>query len=175
MDPLFFCHNFMLTLIPPIDMARTNRHMKGSRFKVNAGEHIGMTGATIKANPIRHWVAFDDGFLGFVLCSYCDFIKNELAAAPGDQVRRNAPRMSRLSNSSSKTTPILPVVSKLLDLSSADDNSTVVYGHDSKVTSQVLLHLLANSLANMQLDDAHIHAWMNQLRDCIYILCHGPF
>jgi hypothetical protein len=32
-DPLFLCHIFMLTLIPPIDIVRTNQHTKGSRFK----------------------------------------------------------------------------------------------------------------------------------------------
>jgi hypothetical protein len=59
--------------------------------------------------------------------------------------------MSRLSDFSFKTPPIPPIVSILLDLFLADNNSTVVYGHDSEVTSQVLLHLLANSLANMQI------------------------
>jgi hypothetical protein len=87
----------MLTLIPPIDMARSNRHTKGSQFKVNAGKHKGKTGAIVKANLIWHWVAFDDGFLGFIIrSSYCDFIKNEPAAAsPRDQVRGNATRKSR--------------------------------------------------------------------------------
>jgi hypothetical protein len=83
-NPLFFCHNFMLTVVPPINMVRTNSHTKGSWFKVNTGKHKGKTGASIKAKPIRHWVTFDDGFLSFVLCSYCDFIKNGSAAAPRD-------------------------------------------------------------------------------------------
>jgi hypothetical protein len=143
--------------------------------QVNAGKHKGKTGATINANPMRDWVAFDDNFLGFILCSYCDFLENELTVAPRNQVRRTAPRTSRLSDSSSKTPPISPGVSELLlDLSLMADDSTVEYSHDSEVTSQVHLHLLANSLANMQLDNAHINAWMNQLRDPIYMLCHGP-
>jgi hypothetical protein len=79
--------------------------------------------------------------------------------------------MSRLSDSSSKTLPIPLVGSDLFNLSLAN-NSTVEYGHDSEVMSQVLLHLLANLLANMQLDDTHANEWMNQLFDCI--LHHGP-
>jgi hypothetical protein len=64
-------------------------------------------------------------------------------------------------DSSSEIPPIPPVVSKLPNFSPAGNNSTVKYGHDSEVTSQVLLHLLANSLTHMQLDNAHVHVWMD--------------
>jgi hypothetical protein len=57
----------MITLISSIDMTRTNQHMKGSRFKVNAGKHKAKTRAIVKVNPIRHWVVFDDGFLGLFI------------------------------------------------------------------------------------------------------------
>jgi hypothetical protein len=115
-------------------------------------------------------VVFDDGFLGFVNRSYYNFIEDETAVTSTNQDRRTAPRkMSRLSDSSSENNH-LPSVSDRIELSLVDD-STVEYGHDSIMTPEVLLHLLAKSIAKMQLDDAHIAEWMNQLCDRIKNLC----
>jgi hypothetical protein len=67
--------------------SRTNQHAKGNQFKVNAGKHKGKTGMIVTVNPIRQWVVFDDGFLGFVHHSYCGFIKDETTVTSRDQDR----------------------------------------------------------------------------------------
>jgi hypothetical protein len=45
------------------------------------------------------------------------------------------------------------------------DSSSVGSCHGSEVTSQVLMDLLANSIAIMRLDDTHVDEWMQMLRE----------
>jgi hypothetical protein len=45
--------------------------------------------------------------------------------------------------------------------------------HSPDVTTQVLLDLLANSIAVMNLNDDHIDEWTQQLRERIIYFCHG--
>jgi hypothetical protein len=53
------------------------------------------------------------------------------------------------------------------------DGSTVEYLHGPKVTSQVLMDLLANSIAIMRLDDARVDEWTNLFRDRVRHFRHG--
>jgi hypothetical protein len=121
-------------------MTRTiqhEQHAVGNRIKVNAGKHRRKGGVIVKVNPIKHWVVFDDGSLGFVHRSYCAFIEDETTLPSRNQERRT----SRPSD----PTPH----SDRIEVSSVDDSTIVEYGHDSLMTSEVLFHLLARSIAEV--------------------------
>jgi hypothetical protein len=111
-------------------------------------------------------VVFDDGSLGFVHRSYCAFIEDETTLPSRNQERRTVLRTSRPSDPTPQGNHF-PPDSNRIKVSLVDDSTTVEYGHDSLMTSEVFLHLLARSIAEVQPDDVCIDEWTNRLRNRI--------
>jgi hypothetical protein len=163
--------NYMPTPIASGNMARCGLHKKGACLKVSAGTtHKGKIGTIHKANLVRHTVLFNNGDTGFIQRSYCLFLETgPTGGTPvrGHQDRRSESRMSKLSSSFSDTSPTpCPSTVSVPDLSdtSTAGNSSVKSHHGSKVTMQVLMDLLDNSIAIMCLDNAHVdECWTQQL------------
>jgi hypothetical protein len=164
-----------------INMARRdNPHRKGASIRVTHGTHKGKTGTIQKVNLVRHSVIFENGDTGFVQRTYCDFIESaSLNGNTGQPDKRSnsTSRTSRLSSTISKPSSIPHTsVDSVPDLSSmlSNDNSYAESRHGSEVTSQVLLDLLANSIASMHLEDSQVDEWALQLHDRITYFRHGP-
>jgi hypothetical protein len=164
-------------------MAQPNLHKKGARIIVTVGVHQGKTRTIKKANPMRHSVIFANGDKGLVLGSYCSFMKYSDGLLGKSDAQAAPRRMSRLSSPNTDTEAQLIAHSVVAttdrtDHSSLDrgeygspingmlsvDSSSVESYHGTKVTSQVLMDLLAHSIATMQLEDTQIDEWTQQLR-----------
>jgi hypothetical protein len=164
-------------------MARHRLHTRGARILVTAGVHQGKTGTIKKANPMRHSVIFANGTKGLVLRSYCSFVEHPDSLPGKTNATVTLHRMSRLSSPTTDTEAQLIVHSVVAatdqtDHSSLDRDdygspingvfsvasSSVESYHGTEVTSQVLVDLLARSIASMQLEDTQIDEWTHQLR-----------
>jgi hypothetical protein len=131
---------------------RDNLHRKGACIRATHGSHKGKVGTIQKVNLVCHLVVYNNGAIGFVQQNYCILIKPTPSSAPR------------------------PSIDSIPDLSSmlSTDNSYVESCHGSEVTSQVLMDLLTNSIAVMQLDDTQVNEWVLQLHDQINHFHHGP-
>jgi hypothetical protein len=143
-------------------MAPLLRHRLGSRFVVTAGTHKGKNGTIVKANRICHRVNFNDGSIGFVNRSFCDYIGPvaDTAVTPRTHVGTTVSVHQEEAVSSEGE----PTSSHGLD--SLSD-------YDPEETSHVLMYLLANSSADMSPTSEQWRMWVNRLRDRLIILRHG--
>jgi ribosomal protein L24 len=149
----------------------TNRslHKKGARIRVLRGKHNGKTGTIAKANPMRHVVIFDDGQSGYVQRSNCYFFPDDSPA----KIHQEGRVIS--STTPLKTSPARHASNVIQDLSQSStiDRPSLEFLHGSEVTSQVLVDLLANTLANMRLGDDDVDEWTQHLRDRIIYFRHS--
>ncbi len=165
---------------PTGDMARLNMHKKGARITVNAGIHKGKIGTIKKVNLMRHSVVFEDGNAGLVQRSYCSFLEYPDSHVGTNTARDASRRMSRLSNQDTEAQPSarstvaatdrqlgVEVPRNLQHAIVSVDSSSIESYHGNEVTSQVLMDLLAQSIASMHLKDAQIDEFAQQL--CIRV------
>ncbi len=140
----------------------------GQRITISGGKYDGHTGTILKINNIRHKVEVDEVGIGWVTRSLCSLIPEDQPTLSRDK-DRNSSRLSATVDSFPRVSPThIPNMSD-----STDTGRSLEPRHSSDVTTQVLLDLLANSIAVMNLNDDHIDEWTQQLRERIIYFCHG--
>jgi hypothetical protein len=142
-------------------MAPLLRHVPGSCFVVTAGKHKGKIGTIVKANRLRHRVNFDNGCMGFVSRSFCDYVGPvaETAVTPRTQVGTTVSVHQEAFSSQEEPT--------------SSHEEDYLSDYDPEETSRVLMYLLANSIADMHPTTQQRRMWVNRLRDCLHILRYG--
>jgi hypothetical protein len=128
----------------------------------------GRNGTIIKINNVRHQVEIDNIGLSWVTRTFCTRIPEPLSR-PLPLQGRNPSRLLNQSSPSSRPTSVC-----VSDESSTTDNTSVEVRHGPETTTQVLIDLLAHSIADMNLDDHHVDKWTLQLRPRIIHFRHGP-
>jgi ribosomal protein L24 len=160
---------------------------EGDRTQITGGKYNGRRGTVLKINRVRHQINVDDIGIGWVTRTFCSRII-EVTTEP-----ITPPRTSRLSSHHNingtnvwkeaigkelaqineyETFRVLNDDEYLTTEDSTNDYSAVPR-HGTDVTSQVLMDLLAKSIAMMNLDDEHIEEWTQQLHDRIIHFRHG--
>lgn len=135
-----------------------SRLSEGDRIQITGGKYNGRRGTVLKINRVRHQINVDDIGIGWVTRTFCSRIL-EVTTEP-----ITPPRTSRLSSHHN-------IIEDATEDSTNDYSAVPRNGTD--ITSQVLMDLLAKSIAMMNLDDERIEEWTQQLHDRIIHFRHG--
>ncbi len=136
------------------------RLKEGHRIQITGGKYDGKRGTIIKLNRVRHQVEVDDHGNGWVTRTFC----SRIVEVQTEQI--TPPRKSRLSHYQSYDPPTAPNVTEI-----ASDTSTASIS--TALRLEVLMDLLATSIAGMNIEDHQIDEWTEQLHDKIIQIRHG--
>jgi ribosomal protein L24 len=148
----------------------------GHRVNITGGKYNGKDGTIIKINNVRHQVEVDSIGLGWVTRTYCTRILEQKETTPRHHdSNQNTSRLSTISPHTNRPSSI--IVPNVSDASTAG-NTSVELRHGPEVTTQVLMDLLAKSIATMHISetthmsDDQIDEWTRQLRTQIIHFRH---
>jgi ribosomal protein L24 len=139
------------------------RLKEGHRVQITGGKYDGKRGTILKINRVRHQVEVDNVGIGWITHTFCSRITEV----------QTMPRSSRLSTT--RSTKSCLNVTNIMEVSDASTTSlSSSPWPELDMSTQVLLDLLANSIAIMSIDDNNIDEWTQQLQDRIIHFRQGP-